>query len=153
MAEKTEKATPKKLKDARKKGQVAKVQDFPSALTFMVSMGATISAMGFFYAKIGSFTLMMLREVPNLGDDFTNKAGSYFSAALYTILGSSLPIMVLVCFVGVLVNFLIIGPVFSFEAMKFNLKKLNPIEGIKQNSRERLWSSCLNRLQKSLTPP
>lgn len=148
MAEKTEKATPKKLKDARKKGQVAKVQDFPSALTFMVSMGATISAMGFFYTKIGSFTLMMLREVPNLGDDFTNKAGGYFSAALYTILGSSLPIMVLVCFVGVLVNFLIIGPVFSFEAMKFNLKKLNPIEGIKQKFKVKTLVELLKSIAK-----
>ncbi len=42
MAEKTEKATPKKLRDARKKGQVAKSQDFPSALTFVVSIATII---------------------------------------------------------------------------------------------------------------
>ncbi len=40
--------------------------------------------------------------------------------------------MGLVSLVGVIVSFLVIGPVFSFEAMKFDLKKLNPIEGIKQ---------------------
>ena len=38
MGEKSEKATPKKLRDARKKGQVAKSQDFPSAFTFIVSI-------------------------------------------------------------------------------------------------------------------
>ena len=37
MAEKTEKATPKKLRDARKKGQVAKSQDLPAAFTFITS--------------------------------------------------------------------------------------------------------------------
>jgi type III secretion protein U len=132
MAEKTEKATPKKLKDARKKGQVAKIQDFPSAFTFIVSLGATLAMMGSFFDQIGSFMLMMIREVPNVGDDFTNKASGYFGSALQVILRASLPIMILVSVVGVLVSFMVIGPVFSFEAMKFDLKKLNPIEGIKQ---------------------
>ena len=44
MAEKTEKATPKKLRDARKKGQVAKSQDFPSAFTFVIAIGGTLVA-------------------------------------------------------------------------------------------------------------
>ncbi len=39
MGEKTEKATPKKLRDARNKGQVAKSQDLPSAFTFVASIG------------------------------------------------------------------------------------------------------------------
>ena len=38
MGEKTEKATPKKLRDAKKKGQVAKSQDLPSAFTFIISV-------------------------------------------------------------------------------------------------------------------
>ena len=38
MGEKTEKATPKKLKDAKKKGQVAKAQDLPAAFTFIASV-------------------------------------------------------------------------------------------------------------------
>jgi len=36
MGEKTEKPTPKKLRDARRKRQVAKSQDFPAAFTFVV---------------------------------------------------------------------------------------------------------------------
>jgi len=43
MAEKSEKATPKKLRDSRKKGQVAKSQDFPSVFTFITSISAVIS--------------------------------------------------------------------------------------------------------------
>jgi|GEM_PF-2869725 len=54
MAEKTEKATPKKLKDARKKGQVAKSQDFPSAFTFVVSIMATLFAAHYMF-EVGLF--------------------------------------------------------------------------------------------------
>lgn len=132
MAEKTEKATPKKLKDARKKGQVAKIQDLPAAMTFIVSLGAAIGSMGFFFDQIGSFMLTTLRAVPEIGNDFNNRAPGFFGYALQIILQTSLPIMVLVSLVGVIVSFLVVGPVFSFEAMKFDLKKLNPIEGIKQ---------------------
>ncbi len=61
MAEKTEKATPKKLKDARKKGQIAKAQDFPAACTFIVSMVATLAMMSYMFENLGSFMLLMLR--------------------------------------------------------------------------------------------
>lgn len=132
MAEKTEKATPKKLKDARKKGQVAKIQDLPAAFTFVVSIGGALASISFFFDQIGSFLLAMLKAVSTAEIDFESKAPGYFYQALEIIMKTSLPLMIVVCFVGVLVNFLAVGPVFSFEAMKFDLKKLNPIEGIKQ---------------------
>jgi type III secretion protein U len=132
VAEKTEKATPKKLKDARKKGQVAKIQDFPSAITFIISLGGTLAMTAFFFQEIGGFMLSILRVVPTVEHDFANQAGGYFSWSLHVILNTSFPIMLLVSLIGVIVSFLVVGPVFSFEAMKFDFKKLNPIEGIKQ---------------------
>ena len=61
MAEKTEKATPKKLRDARKKGQVAKSQDFPSAFTFIVSIATTIIASGYLYEMLASYIISMFK--------------------------------------------------------------------------------------------
>ena len=107
MAEKTEKATPKKLKDARKKGQVAKIQDLPAAMTFIVSLGATIASMSFFLEQIGSFTLTILRAVPDIGNDFNNRAPGFYGYAMEIILSTSLPIMVIVSLVGVIVSFLV----------------------------------------------
>lgn len=132
MAEKTEKATPKKLKDARKKGQVAKAQDLPAAFTFIVSISATLMFMSHFFNQIGGFTISVFREASNAQTDFESKMGTYFMSALQVIMNCSFPIMGFVCVVGVIVSFLTVGPVFSLEAMKFDLKKLNPIEGIKQ---------------------
>ncbi|HLB53259.1 MAG TPA: type III secretion system export apparatus subunit SctU [Chlamydiales bacterium] len=148
MAEKTEKATPKKLKDARKKGQVAKIQDVPAAITFVVSMGGTLAMMGFFFNQIASFFLSILRSVPTVGSDFTNRAVGYFGESLNLILATSFPIMLLVSLVGVLVSFLVVGPVFSFEAMKFDLKKLNPIEGIKQKFKIKTLVELLKSIAK-----
>jgi type III secretion protein U len=131
MAEKSEKATPKKLRDARKKGQVAKSQDFPSAVTFVVSMAASLMAAGYLFNEIGNFTLQMFRAVSH-SSDFETRAGGYMMQTWITILKTSLPIVTVVAVVGVITTFLVVGPVFSFQAIKFDLKKLNPIEGIKQ---------------------
>ena len=147
MAEKTEKATPKKLKDARKKGQVAKAQDFPAAFTFVVSMMATLSAMGYFFENIASFMVKMFKEAANLGG-FEDKAPGYFYQATQIIMMTSAPIMVIVCFVGVLVSFLVTGPVFSLEAMKFEMKKLNPIEGIKQKFKLKVLVELIKSIAK-----
>lgn len=146
MAEKTEKATPKKLRDARKKGQVAKSQDFPSAITFVVSISAAIGMAGYFFKQIGGFMISMFRQVASVGMGESQAAG-YLIQAIYVIALTSFPIMIIVALVGVIVNFLVVGPVFSFEAMKFDLKKLNPIEGIKQKFKLKvlveLIKSCL----------
>jgi len=131
MAEKTEKATPKKLRDAKKKGQVAKSQDFPSAFTFVVSIIGTLIASGYLYDNLASFIIYSFRAVQH-SVDIESQGGAYLLQAVQVIATTSFPIVVIVSMMGVLVNFLIIGPLFSMQAMKFNLKKLNPVQGIKQ---------------------
>jgi type III secretion protein U len=148
MAEKTEKATAKKLKDARKKGQVAKAQDIPAAFTFVVSISAALASVSFFYDQIGSFMLQMFRAVATTGHDVETKAPAYFYEALQIIMITCFPILVVVCCVGVLVSFLVVGPVFSFEAMKFDIKKLNPVEGIKQKFKLKVLVELLKSMAK-----
>lgn len=132
MAEKTEKATPKKLKDARKKGQVPKVQDLPAAFTFVTSISATLMFLSYIMGKIAPFTITIFRAAATAQEDFDTKIPGYFLSALHIIMQCSFPIMLFVVFVGIIVSFLVVGPVFSLESMKFNFKKLNPVEGIKQ---------------------
>lgn len=130
MGEKTEKATPKKLRDARKKGQVAKSQDFPSAFTFVVSIATTMSFAPAIFDKIASFLIGIFTSIPNL--NFEVMSGTIMYKAMMTILTASLPVLIIVSFVGVLVNFLIIGPVFSVEVFKPDIKKFNPVTNLKQ---------------------
>jgi type III secretion protein U len=130
MAEKTEQATPKKLRDARKKGQVAKSQDFPSAFTFVVSIATVIITASYVYQLLASFMVSMFK-MSGSNPDLQNRAGGIFSQAIMVIFNASLPIILITALVGVLINFIIIGPVFSIEAMKPDIKRLNPITNIK----------------------
>lgn len=130
MAEKTEKATPKKLKDARKKGQVAKSQDFPSALTFIVAISLTLYLAGFFYKYIGGFMISAFTMA--LTTDLSVTAPFILKEMIRVILITSLPVAVLVGSVGVIVSFLVVGPTFSVDVFKPNIKKFNPVENIKQ---------------------
>ncbi|MBI5273613.1 MAG: type III secretion system export apparatus subunit SctU [Chlamydiales bacterium] len=130
MAEKSEKATPKKLRDARKKGQVAKSKDFPAAFTFIVSLAATFISAKTIYSSLTAYMVSLFRKIPET-DQIASQPGAYLSQCMELILTLSLPIMIIVTGVGVLVNFLIIGPIFSMEAMKPDIKKLNPVTNIK----------------------
>ena len=130
MAEKSEKATPKKLRDARKKGQVAKSQDFPSAFTFVVSITTILLSTGYLYEVLAGFIISMFKM--SSGDvDMENQAAGIFSQAIMVIFNTSMPIMLLTTCVGIFINLIIVGPLFSLEALKPDIKRLNPIDNIK----------------------
>ncbi len=130
MAEKSEKATPKKIRDARKKGQVAKSQDFPSAFTFIISITAALSLSLQIYESLAKFMITLFKSVA-ISPDFENRIGGLMVSAIHVIFITSIPLMALVAGVGVLVNFLIIGPLFSLESMKPDIKRLNPVTNLK----------------------
>lgn len=128
MGEKTEKATPKKLRDARKKGQIAKSQDFPSAFTFMVSISITLSLAG---QTMENFSVFFETCFKAMGQASASTVLSLIHEALRVILVTSLPILMATVTMGVLVNFLIVGPLFTFEVFKPDIKKFDVIQNIK----------------------
>lgn len=130
MAEKTEKPTPKKLRDARKKGQVAKSQDLPAALTFIASMGMTMAMSRYIYGQLSSFFLYIFHNAQKI--DIAHEAYALCLQCAYIIFLSSIPIVAGVAFTGAMVNFLMVGPLFTTEVFKFDIKKFDPISNLKQ---------------------
>lgn len=130
MAEKTEKATPKKLKDARKKGQVAKSQDFPSALTFVTGLSMTLAMAGYLYDKLAGFMLQMFLVAPKINVEQT--APYFLREMINVILYASLPIAGIVIIVGLVVGFLTVGPTFAVEVFKPDIKKFDIIKNLGQ---------------------
>jgi len=131
MAEKTEKATPKKLRDARKKGQVAKSQDFSSAFTFVVSISTVIVLSGYIFQQLGSYMVNMFRRSAMGNINMEEMAGGLIREAIETMFNCSFPILLITVCTGLLTSFLIVGPLFSPEAMKPDIKRLNPVTNIK----------------------
>jgi type III secretion protein U len=129
MGEKTEKATPKKLKDAKKKGQIAKAQDLPAAFTFMASVAVVLGLATILYHQMADFMVMTFRAVSN--PDLGTTILAFFYKANEVIFLASIPILGTVAAIGVTVTFLAVGPVFAPEVFKFDIKKFNPVENLK----------------------
>lgn len=129
--EKTEQPTPKKLDDARKKGQVAKSTDLNSAIILLLLV-ILISTLGNF---IFSNIYLFLQESLGNGLNRNITQGNISHLILEQILSFfkiTIPILGGVMVVGVLTNLLQIGFVRSLHPLKPDIKRLNPIEGFKR---------------------
>ncbi len=129
MGEKTEKATPKKLRDAKKKGQVAKSQDLPSAFTFIASIAIIMGMSHFLYVQLGGFIVSTFNMIPK--GDLDSAISQLFVQSIVVIFLASMPVLTAVAFIGVVINFLSVGPMFAPEVFKFDIKKFDPIQNLK----------------------
>lgn len=132
--EKTEKPTSKRLKDARKKGQVARSRDLAVAAATV----ATTIALGWLGGRlIGGLGDRLARDLSHLGDaplrtvtagDLSALVGSG-STAMAVLVG---PIALATMVAGVAVHGFQGGWTFSTEALQFNWSRLSPANGIKR---------------------
>jgi type III secretion protein U len=128
-SEKTEEATPKKLRDARKQGQVAKSQDVVTA-TLVLSV----------FCVIKWSWEDFLQSMIDLINYITYYYDAPFSFAVYEIMTAVLikmakllaPLLLTVIIMAIAANFFQIGFLFAPEAIMPKLEKLNPIEGFKK---------------------
>lgn len=129
--EKTEKATPKKRQDTRKKGQVAKSQDVNTAIIlFSVFLFLSFSGpylknivLSIYKVVFQEFLLLELTE-QNLQTIIMT-----LLKELVLFLG---PIMIVAMVAAIAANYLQVGFLFSTEAIQFKLEKIDPIKGFKR---------------------
>ncbi|HET6976008.1 MAG TPA: flagellar biosynthesis protein FlhB [Pyrinomonadaceae bacterium] len=131
--EKTEQPTEKRLRDARKKGQVAKSQDLTSSL-LLVTAAAILALVG---TQIGLQLTNAMRDgltrATTWKGDFDQAAAvGLFWSSIQTMAMVLAPLLIALFVIALLVSYLQVGPIFSFEPLKPDLKKLNPAEGFKQ---------------------
>jgi len=129
--EKTEKATPKKRQDARKKGQVAKSMELPSAL---VMLGG-FAVLAFYGPQMGGGLMNMVRLTLTeylLWDVTERNVGAMFSELLIDGALLLLPIFAAVVALALLAGYSQVGFLFTGQSLVPKFNKLNPIEGAKQ---------------------
>lgn len=127
--EKTELPTPKRLRDARKKGQVSYSKDFTSTV-LLVGVFAYIGL--FWNASVNDLAQYLIFPYRFLDAAFESALGSVIDASLGLLLRILLPILGIVAAFGVAAGFMQVGALFAGEAIKPDLKKLNPVEKFKQ---------------------
>jgi len=127
--DKTEKPTDKRLKDARKKGDVPKSKEITSTLTLLVWLALGAMAIPLVGQRVVTLTGRVIEAVTQ---PFSFSAPAMGWLALETVLWATGLLLVPVIVVGLLVEFLQAGPVFAMEKVKPNAEHLNPAAGVKR---------------------
>ncbi len=130
--DKTEKPTPKRKHEARRKGQVAKSTDLNGAVVLVAGLIGIIAVGPAIVSGVSGSMRSTFAEIANPGDA-TSAAGLHglFQAFLHTILGTVAPIAALCLAAGIIVNVAQVSFKPTKEAIKPDFKKINPITGFK----------------------
>ncbi len=130
---KTEEASPKKLDEARKKGDVAKSADLPQALSLAAACSVLALSSGTIAEQLGEALLPFIIAPHELVKALDT--GAAIQIARYVVL-AAIPIIVMVMVgsivLGVGVTFLQTGFLFAPAKLKPDFKTLNPINGLKR---------------------
>ena len=125
--ERTEAATPKRLRDARKKGQVSNSRDMVLAATTSVALLYL-----WFGAAWINEKLQRLLTLPGetYGLPFEQAAGLLAAEAMDAMVGILVPLLVIVLLMAFVTSMIVIGGlVISGEPIKPNLSRIDPISG------------------------
>ncbi|WP_165589631.1 flagellar biosynthesis protein FlhB [Lederbergia galactosidilytica] len=129
--EKTEKATPKKRLDTRKKGQAAKSQDVNTAIGLL----AVFMFLQFYSTNMGEIALKTFRHSFNefmLMDLTEENIQPIILTVLKEVALLLGPVFLIALVAGVASNLLQVGFMFSTESIQPKLEKLDPIKGFKR---------------------
>ena len=123
-------ASDKKLRDARRKGQVSSSRDLVSAFGLL--------AVVLYFLSTWTFTSnQLLQLIDAIAGSYGEPFGDRWRVALtaassiifYTIIPATLLLVLTIIVVGMIGTF---GPVFSFEMVKPNFDHVNPASGMKR---------------------
>ncbi|ACV61617.1 flagellar biosynthetic protein FlhB [Desulfofarcimen acetoxidans DSM 771] len=129
--EKTEKATPRKLLQARRKGQVAKSSDLNAAVLMLAVVLLFYSIKQQQLSSMYKYFSWYLANFTQYRESQVSLMQLMVSFSIYYIKLMA-PVLIVVVIVALLINFMQVGLVFSSESIKPQLKRANPIEGFKR---------------------
>jgi len=130
--EKTEEATPRKKEEARKKGQVPRSVELTMLLTLLASF-LLLGALGEYFVRTWLGYLMEALSPDMLNLDLAGgDGGKLLLWHLRTFMMFFLPLGFGCMAVGVLVNFLQVGVLFTTEPLKPRFDRISPIQGFQR---------------------
>lgn len=129
--EKTEKATPKKKRDARQKGQVAKSAELSPALVIL----SVFAVLFLFSSSLGTglkeVFVMSISEF-SAWELTVDNVWIMFVQLLWTCTKILLPIFLAILIVALVANYVQVGFLFTSEPLKMKLERIDPIKGFKR---------------------
>ena len=127
--EKTEMPTPKKLRDARQKGQVCTSKDIVST-AILVVLFAVLGWMG--VALVDDASMLLGSIGDRMAGDPFEASQQASGLAAFVICKHSFIFVLVAAVIGIAANTAQIGFLFTMEPIIPKLEKLNPVEGAKK---------------------
>jgi len=126
--EKTEEPTDKKLRDARKKGQVAKSRELGTAAVVLATAGTlTFTGTALLEAMRASFAIV-LRAIDGT---LVAPPGAVLEVVVGLGLRAIAPVLAAAMFAGTLASFLQVGPLLAIDSVAPQLSRIDPVQGTK----------------------
>ncbi|MCK8538048.1 flagellar biosynthesis protein FlhB [Yersinia ruckeri] len=146
--EKTEEPTAHKLEKAREKGQIPRSRE----LTSMLMLGAGLSILWVFGESIGRQLAAMIAQGLQFNHGVIGNEKQMLRQVgmlLMQTVKALLPIFIGLVLVAISVPMLLGGIAFSGESFKFDLKRMNPISGLKRMFSSQVLAELLKAILKA----
>ncbi|MFZ6765905.1 EscU/YscU/HrcU family type III secretion system export apparatus switch protein [Undibacterium sp. Di26W] len=145
--DKSQEATPHKLREAQKKGQVAKSNEaiFAAVLAALVGICFAVGP-GMARQELG--IAQQLLQDAGRADWSSVATMQWLLNALVDSMGAIAPLLIAICVVAIVANVGQVGGIFSFDPITPDFTKLNPATGLQRLFSKRLIYDALRSLVK-----
>lgn len=151
--DKTEKATPKKRRDARERGQVLKSTEVTTAFCSIVMFGFMLA----FWPGMASRLLKLMRDyldpafLSSASYQMTVKSvGELSVQAILSFAAVILPVLGVAVLAGLIANVVQVGFLFTSKTLAPKLERINPLKGFKRIFSIRTLTELLKSILKIL---
>ncbi|MDP2599700.1 MAG: EscU/YscU/HrcU family type III secretion system export apparatus switch protein [Deltaproteobacteria bacterium] len=128
--EKTEDATPKRLREARKKGQVSKSRDM-NTVVILIAAFAILAVMIPYYYEAFKEAMLAAFDIVSRKDIDSHDTTAFLNASFVVYVKAIVPYILGLTIIAIAVSFFQVGPIFSAEPVKPQAKRLNIVENVK----------------------
>lgn len=144
----TEQATPFKLEEARKQGQVAKSLDFNTLLMIWGLIALAMIWGASAWHELGQMARELFATSADLDLTFDN--GGWIAGQLRAFVSLMAPVLLVGAVLAVLANIVQTGPIFSFKPLKPKGERINPVAGFKRIYNKKILFEAFKSLLKLL---
>lgn len=147
--EKTEKATPKKRKDARQEGQVLQSREVTAAFILFATFMVLRIYGEYGFNNLTKYMTKIFNSIKDVDQIFIeNNLMIGFTKTIGVFLGLTAPILLTALIAALAINYLQVGFLFTSKPLKINLNRINPIEGFKRLFSKRALMELLKSILK-----
>ncbi|MFV0517498.1 MAG: flagellar biosynthesis protein FlhB [Aminipila sp.] len=130
--EKTEKATPKRRKDERKKGNVPQSKDITSVISLLVIFSVMKLIFPYIYESAKRFIIFIMGEMSTIDTFQDSTVHDLAGEVIKLLVVAIVPLLLISATVIIISSGAQTRFLFSTESMKPTLNKFNPINGLKR---------------------